>query len=148
MVGFVRQSLLFPQPTAKSFQKLGKRIEKSRSKKIEDTFTAMVRFVWQPLNFCHALPSLLKILARKIDMLRRRQKFKLTFTAMFGFLRQSIIFPSHTAKSFQNLSKKNRNVKRKIKNQTYIHCYGWVLLTLTSISSTHCQGFSKFWQEK
>ena len=35
----------------------------------------------------------------------------------------------------------------KVKTQTCIRCYGWIPLTTINISATHCQVFSKYWQE-
>ena len=66
---------------------------------------------------------------------------------MIGFFWQSIIFLPRTAKSSQNNGKKERNVKAEKKIQTYIHCYGWIPLTIIKLSATHCQVFSKFWQK-
>ena len=65
---------------------------------------------------------------------------------MVGFLWQSILFPPRNAKPFQNLGKK-KIVKALIKIQTYIHCCGWILSTIFNIFSSHCQVFSKSWQE-
>ena len=97
-------------------------------------------------TFCHELPSLFNIWARKTGKSRWKWKFKPTFTAMVGFFWESLIFLPRTAKTFQNLGKK-KNVRAQIKIQTYIHCSGWIPLTILNISATRCQDFSKTWQE-
>ena len=106
---------------------------------------------WIPSTIINNSATRCQVFSKSLQekkMSRLRSRFKLTFIAMVGFLWKSSISLPRTAKIFQNLSKINRNVKRKIKNQIYLHCYGCILSTLTNVSSTHCQVFSKSWQEK
>ena len=47
---------------------------------------------------------------------------------MVGFLWQSLKFLPRTAKTFQKLGRKCRNVMMKMKIQNYIYCCGWIPL--------------------